>query len=257
MKNVELKIKNETEDRRLGSEDRPMFTGGLARLSEGGDNVQGPKSKVQSHESEDTGGAKFEDLRLKTSFCAEGHTEGWTPNGEESRTRTRTKRRTLPAQSLTMWAILNHGRDRARCDLGQRWSAPRPGEQTSKDCVSGCVALRSLRPVGEWFSTYFHLLPLVSAVLIIKIFFRSPAPAGRGSGQQGGGTRRNSLKLAKTLVLKFFLNMKRNKKWLGLKSGSLTGIWIRPPLTALVISALHQRDLQLDFPSALSRIGHT
>ncbi len=41
-----------------------------------------------------------------------------------------------------------------------------------------------------------------------KNIFRSPAPSREGSGQQEHENRLNSLKLAKTLALKFFLKMK-------------------------------------------------
>ncbi len=84
MKNVKLTIKNEGEDGKWGNEDSPMLAGGSARGAEGagrdGD-VQSQKSKVQSH---DAGEAEFEDWRLKTDFRAEGHPEGWTPNGERN-----------------------------------------------------------------------------------------------------------------------------------------------------------------------------
>ncbi len=87
MKNAKLKIKNEGEDGKLGNEDCPMFTGGLARFSEGGDIVQSPTSKVQSWGREVGGEAEFEYLRLKTIFWIGDTLKGGHRTGE-SRTKT-------------------------------------------------------------------------------------------------------------------------------------------------------------------------
>ncbi len=68
MKNIKVKIKNEGEDGKLGSEESPMVAGCSARGAEGagrdGDG-QSPGAKVQSQVA---GEAEFEDWRSKTSF---------------------------------------------------------------------------------------------------------------------------------------------------------------------------------------------
>ena len=164
----------------VGSGEQPMIPGCSARGAEGagqdGD-VQSPRAKVQSHVARE---AEFEFLRLKTSFGEEHGME----NGK-SRTRTRTttrtknrndkgmaigalclivppnscghardrrgkapSRQTLPAQSMTMWAVLESWCGQARVEFELR----RLGFG-----MSG----RRLRFGGGYspISTYFHLLP--------------------------------------------------------------------------------------------------
>ena len=75
MKNVKLKIKNEDEDGKWGNEESPRSAGGSAPYAFGAERVQSLKIKVDPVRN-------FEDLRLNTTYCAEEHPEGWTPNGE-------------------------------------------------------------------------------------------------------------------------------------------------------------------------------
>ncbi len=172
MKNVKLKIKNEVEDGKWGSEEGPMFPGRNAeplqcrvRNAECGMNTEGdPICRG--------GGRNIEFLRSKTSFqigdtLKGGHRAGSarqrrtsniehptsniqhrTLNIEWGKPRQPLSGRTLPAQSMTMWASLKDGRGLARWDPGLRSGLP-------------------------------------------------------------GRTRLNSLKLARTLILKFFLILKR------------------------------------------------
>ena len=56
------------EEGRGGSDESPMYIG----RSEGCENVQSPKSKVQNHEVAGVvDGAKYEDLPLKTKFSSQ------------------------------------------------------------------------------------------------------------------------------------------------------------------------------------------
>jgi hypothetical protein len=110
--------------------------------------------------------------------------------------------RTLPAQSMTLWPSLKRGRDFARCDSGLRlpgWARKSAVQPAEHGRLGNC----------SLFSSSFHLFPLASAVLIIKIIFHDADACPEGSGRQEPGTRLNSLKLAKTLILKFFLILKR------------------------------------------------
>ena len=86
-------------------------------------------------------------------------------------------RRTLPAQSMTMWAILNHGRDQTLCDSGLQWEPRKRPRHRISGSLSGRARMSAVQPaererIGNCslISTCFHLIPLVSAVLIIKIF---------------------------------------------------------------------------------------
>ncbi len=82
MKNAELKIKNESEDGKFGNKESSTLAGCLRRGSGADAQVQGLKFKPQSWGGEVAGGAKFEEVRLKSTFRVGGHREGWTPNGE-------------------------------------------------------------------------------------------------------------------------------------------------------------------------------
>ncbi len=83
MKNVKLKIKNEGDDGKWGSEGGSMFTGYLARMAGAdarGVAVQSPGSKVQGRVA---GEAEFEDWRLKTSFALKNTLKGGHRTGKE------------------------------------------------------------------------------------------------------------------------------------------------------------------------------
>ncbi len=119
-----------------------MVAGCSARGAEGAErdgDVQSPGSKVQSHVA---GEVEFEDWRLKTSFCAEGHPEGWPPNAEkrmqegDSITRTRTTTRTkTEGDSVDI--------DRVRLRSYQR--------AVFEDHTSGIVVLHWSRQIGKSF----------------------------------------------------------------------------------------------------------
>ncbi len=79
--------------------------------------------------------------------------------------------------------------------------------------VAGCRA----RPISSKTGMVVHNLPpLFTNVRAShnKNISRAPKSVGRGFGRQGHETRLNSLKLARTLILKFFLNL----KWFGMKT---------------------------------------
>ncbi len=74
-------------------------------------------------------------------------------------------RQTLPAQSMTIWSRLKRGRDSAGCDFGLRLSG-RARKSAVQSAGQGRLGNCSL------ISSCFHLFPLASAVLIIKIIFK-------------------------------------------------------------------------------------
>jgi hypothetical protein len=82
MKNRELKIKNEDEDRKLGNEDCPMFTGGWAGRGQGGVRNAERGMNQEGDPPRQGEAGKFEDLRLKVRFWVEEHAKAWTPYGE-------------------------------------------------------------------------------------------------------------------------------------------------------------------------------
>ncbi len=95
--------------------------------------------------------------------------------------------------------------------------------------VAGC-RVRSVLPGA---GAVVHILPLLFTFVRgfdNKNIFRTPTFVGRGSGRQKHETRLNSLKLAKTLILKFFLfSTKAN----GGAPSELRMFWDRLPGPAL------------------------
>ncbi len=131
----------------------------------------------------------------------------------------------LPAQSTTMWAALESWRGRGwrefelrggklgmsgRTLAVQSKTFPvRSAERRSglRGAVRFCLFAPSMPAHGlGWLFTFCHNCSHSSAVLIIKIIF--PERQRLFGRDLGGGlrgrTRQNSLKLARTLILKFF-----------------------------------------------------
>jgi hypothetical protein len=103
--------------------------------------------------------------------------------------------RTLPAQSMTIWSILERGRDSVRGDLGLR--------RELREGLSGWARKSAVQPAEpgrlgncSLISSCFHLFPLASAVWIIKIFLQNADACPGGIQAAGTETRVNYLKLA-------------------------------------------------------------
>jgi hypothetical protein len=191
MKNAKLKIKNEGEDGKLGNEESPMIPVRNVPYASGAERIQSLKFKIQSWGRKADGAAEFVDLRLKTTFQAEGHPEGWTPNGERKvqgpMTNLQSWKRTPSTfgYGWTMNVLYFHSK--AAEDHRQNVGAAGMGSNV-------CRATSSSRSFWKWF-TDFQLFPLNSSCFRSFDYKNIFQNADTGPGVRAAGTW-NSAKLA-------------------------------------------------------------
>ncbi len=183
MKNVKLKIKNEGEDGKWGSEEESMVTGGWGvpaqcgvRNAEGAMNTEGDLICRG-------GKAEFEVLRLKTDFRFEGHPEGWTPSGEENGRNRENANIEHPTSNAEQ-----------RMEDGEARTKNRNDEEMAIGVLCWLLLPSRLDCLGSPGKSAVagNLAGAVHDALVQNCRFP-------------GQTRLNSLKLARTLILNFFL----------------------------------------------------